>query len=156
ALVHFLWQGALIGLVAFGLMRVPRFAATTRYTIGVAALAAMLAAPIATGAFLATADDLPKLLGKPTWAADSWSVTATSAATTRSRDARVAPAGTSASHESRRGARTWPGSLSANVGFVLLLWCAGVIVLSVRLAASWLAVRRLVREAIQPVSPEVH
>ena len=58
ALVHFLWQGALIGLVAFGLMRVPRFGAATRYTIGVVALGAMLAAPIATAAYLASETDV--------------------------------------------------------------------------------------------------
>ena len=47
ALVHFLWQGAAIGLVVLVTARVVR-SASVRYAIGVGALAAMLAAPTAT------------------------------------------------------------------------------------------------------------
>ena len=46
-LVHFLWQGAAIGLVALVLMRSSRLP-WTRYAIGVGALALMLIAPIVT------------------------------------------------------------------------------------------------------------
>ncbi len=47
ALMHFLWQGAVVALAAFTLMRVAR-GAGTRYAIGIGALVAMLAAPTAT------------------------------------------------------------------------------------------------------------
>ena len=44
ALLHFVWQGALIGLAAFVLLRVVRPAdAAVRYVIGLGALATMLA-----------------------------------------------------------------------------------------------------------------
>src|SRR5687768_12533033 len=48
-LVHFVWQGAALGLAAFLILRVVRPAqASARYLIGVATLGAMLAAPVAT------------------------------------------------------------------------------------------------------------
>ena len=48
-LTHFVWQGAVLGLMAFFLMRVARPAqASTRYVIGVSTLAAMMLAPVAT------------------------------------------------------------------------------------------------------------
>ncbi len=48
-LVHFVWQGAVLGLVAFFLLRVIRPAqASTRYLIGVATLVAMMMAPVVT------------------------------------------------------------------------------------------------------------
>src|SRR5688500_17292485 len=52
-LTHFVWQGAVIGLAAFFILRVVRPSrASTRYLVGVATLFAMLVAPIAT--FLST------------------------------------------------------------------------------------------------------
>src|SRR5262245_58683977 len=60
-LVRFVWQGAVIGLIAFFLLRVLRPAqASTRYMIGVATLAVMLLAPIATFmSGVGTPDGLP-------------------------------------------------------------------------------------------------
>ena len=52
ALVHFLWQGAVLGLMAFAVLRLGRLRATTKYLIGVGTLAMMLAAPIATFLYL--------------------------------------------------------------------------------------------------------
>src|SRR3712207_2696563 len=49
ALTHFVWQGALLGLTAFFILRVVRPSrASTRYAVGVVTLAAMLLAPVAT------------------------------------------------------------------------------------------------------------
>ena len=156
ALVHFFWQGALIGLVAFGLMRVPRFGAATRYAIGVGALAAMLLAPISTAAFLAT-DSASGPRGQRTWAAGVSSQLVTSAASTRISDgARIGNAGRLSSLQSAGFNRPRSGSASLYVGLIVVLWCAGVIVLSLRLVGSWVAARRLVRQAIRPVSPEIH
>ena len=57
-LVHFVWQGAVLGLVAFFLLRVIRPAqASTRYLIGVATLSAMMIAPVVT--FFSGADRPP-------------------------------------------------------------------------------------------------
>ena len=38
ALVHFVWQGAMLSLVAFTVFRLPRLRATTRYVAGIATL----------------------------------------------------------------------------------------------------------------------
>jgi len=52
-LIHFLWQGALLGCVAFFALKIVRpERATTRYAIGVATLGAMLATTIVTFAVL--------------------------------------------------------------------------------------------------------
>ena len=49
SLVHFVWQGALIGLAAFILLRGVRPAQShTRYAIGVGALMVMFLAPVVT------------------------------------------------------------------------------------------------------------
>ena len=52
ALMHFVWQGALIGLIAFAVWRLRRFSSHARYLTGILALAAMLIAPLATTAYL--------------------------------------------------------------------------------------------------------
>jgi beta-lactamase regulating signal transducer with metallopeptidase domain len=152
ALVHFLWQGALIGLVAFGLMRVPRFGAATRYTIGVVALGAMLAAPIATAAYLASGTDVSTLRRGQTTIAHSSSLPAGFGAGTGAGDPRVSRQDSAPTGESR----SRDGSRETGVAIILAIWCAGVMLLSFRLASSWLAVRRLVREATRPVSSEIH
>src|SRR5687767_1575632 len=47
ALVHFIWQGAVLAIVGALLMRVTKVP-TVRYAIGVATMVAMLLAPVAT------------------------------------------------------------------------------------------------------------
>ena len=60
-LLHFLWQGALLGFVAFMLLRFARpERATTRYAIGVATLALMLVACVATFAILSSQSDIER------------------------------------------------------------------------------------------------
>tara|TARA_R110001592_G_scaffold292169_1_gene561619 strand:+ start:64 stop:384 length:321 start_codon:yes stop_codon:yes gene_type:complete len=49
ALLHFLWQGALLGLGAAGLMALPIFRTSqSRYGVALLTLCAMLAAPLCT------------------------------------------------------------------------------------------------------------
>jgi hypothetical protein len=52
ALVHFIWQGAALGLLAFAILRFAPLSAQGRYVAGIVTLTAMLAAPIATTAWL--------------------------------------------------------------------------------------------------------
>lgn len=158
ALVHFLWQGALIGLAAFALTRVAR-TAVARYTIGVAALAAMLAAPAITVVVLSST--------YPTTLPSTSSTAQTSGgqrAPMRLASDQAAPTtailnSTRAPHFNEAGTRaTLARSISTStvVGALLAAWCAGVIFLSLRLFGSWLAVRHLVRHAVRPVSDEIH
>ena len=52
SLIHFLWQGTVLGLLAFAVLKHQRLRATTRYLTGVATLIAMLAAPVGTFFYL--------------------------------------------------------------------------------------------------------
>ena len=55
-LLHFLWQGIVLGFAAYVILRVARLSPGGRYTLGVATLAVMLAAPAATFAVLTSRD----------------------------------------------------------------------------------------------------
>jgi beta-lactamase regulating signal transducer with metallopeptidase domain len=143
ALIHFVWQGAAIGIVGYVLLRLLRLSATARHETGVALLAVMLAAPVATTWYLAR--ETPVRGG------------ATSGP-------ELASAGRSAAVEARvvtapSAAASYPSSSSAaplvSPAVVLVLWLAGVIVLSIRLVGGWLVARRLARRAIQLAAPDV-
>jgi len=140
ALVHFFWQGALVALVAYVLARRPGVTATGRYAIGVLALAAMLAAPIAT--FLVIAGGRPASAANRAPVArempDEFELPATG----------VAPMRAPAPAEAARAA-IQPHT------FVLLVWMAGVVALSLRLAGGWIVARRLLRRAVRPASTDV-
>ena len=64
-LLHFVWQGALIGLAAFVVLRVVRpVDASVRYVIGLGALAAMLVTAGGTLAMMATPPRAPGAASK--------------------------------------------------------------------------------------------
>jgi hypothetical protein len=71
-LIHFVWQGGAVVLVAASALRLARYrSANVRYLIACAGLAATLAAPLATGALLlpatpADSDDIAVLNDGPT------------------------------------------------------------------------------------------
>jgi beta-lactamase regulating signal transducer with metallopeptidase domain len=171
ALVHFVWQGALIGVVAFVLLRLVRPSeASTRYLIGVTALGAMLVAPVATFVALdrsstargltAVASTLP-----PDQTNEGGSVQGVA----------VQPAGSAASTPgvtgwiladlSNPGARSLvtgglgraAGSNSGlSPGWLLLIvsiWLTGVVLLSIRLIGGWLVARHLARQTVARVPP---
>lgn len=129
-LLHFLWQGALLGLVAraaFWLLR--DRAPQARYLVGCAALAAMAAAPVATF-----------LLLKP--AAETVGVVEL----VRSGGAAVAAGGTT--HAS------WFQDLALflrpALPWAVALWMAGVSVLSLRLLGGWIWLLRLRTRLAEP------
>jgi hypothetical protein len=59
ALIHFLWQGVVLAGAAFVLLSWTRPSSAARYAVGVATLAAMLAAPMATFAVLVGRAEAP-------------------------------------------------------------------------------------------------
>ena len=59
ALVHFVWQGAVLALLLAVWFRWGRAASHARYVAGVVTLAAMLVAPVATFAWIASAPACP-------------------------------------------------------------------------------------------------
>ena len=152
-LVHFLWQGAAIGLLAAAALRLLQGAsAQSRYAVSCVALAAMLASPVAT-AFMLSRD-----------AASAAAVQEPQGELNRRVFLRVAPPGGADNDtflfvRGRHLVRAAPtvvdsaaGGLSAKVPAgvlpaLVVLWLAGVCVLLARLAGGWWRVARLHRAA---------
>jgi beta-lactamase regulating signal transducer with metallopeptidase domain len=137
ALVHFLWQGAAVALVAASVLALMgRRSAAARYVVAAGALAVMLAAPLATGYLLATT------------APES-----TAAVNAVNDAARVPPAGPgdagAASVATQRQAtlQTVRASIDARLPIAVALWLAGVALLLVRLAGGWWRVRTIHRRS---------
>jgi len=143
ALVQFVWQGALIGVLAaavFALLR--RASGTVRYLAACTALGLMALAPVVT-----TLAVLRPFAAPSPSAASAEAPIAGPA---------IAPSGSSAAGPA--SVRTRPTrsdsspaisaeAVSAWTPAILLAWLAGVFVLSVRLATSWMLLdRRLRRE----------
>jgi len=144
ALVHFLWQGAAIGLVAFVVWRYARLSASAKYGIGVALLAAMLAAPVATFISLARSADAVAMTPAASPVAPAVRASAAVAKNANTASVRDEDAPT-------------PGSAlrPVVVAVVLATWLAGVGVFSLRLLGGWIAVRRLARRTVRPAGPDV-
>jgi beta-lactamase regulating signal transducer with metallopeptidase domain len=136
ALVHFLWQGALLGALGWGLMRLGR-SASVRYTVGVGTLAAMLAAPVLTMVILA-----PAGVG-----AGVGVQTAAPVVTEEVRAEVVVSATPPVS------APLAVPTLPAN--WILAVWLVGVGVLSARVAGGWFVARRLITSSVVPVARDL-
>lgn len=150
ALVHFLWQGALIALVFAGVNRAARRSAPAlRYWAACAALGLMMAAPLATGAWLAGAAravpaDAARLAG------EGWRSMPLA-------DADVAPgaaAEEAATLAPARLVRRTSVAIEPLVPGLAVGWAVGVLLLSLRLLGGWLWVRRLARRGLLPVPAE--
>jgi TonB family protein len=132
ALVHFLWQGAVLGAAAaFVLASARRASAATRYVVGCVTLAAMTAVVAITFAQYARAF----LAGAAETAA--WPAVITSAMSTASTPVRQA-----AEVQTFVFALGW---LEARWPIAVLLWLSGVAVLSMHLLRAWLLVHRIRR-----------
>ncbi len=130
-LVHFLWQGAVIGVLFAVIMRWMAAASSdARYLVGIATLALMLAAPVAT--FLVLWDGTP-----PVAQAHVVDVAAVSAV--------------AASPAAFSGWEAFQGRIDQAMPWAVAAWILGVFVLTFRLTLDALRVRRVVREAIQPL-----
>ena len=134
-LVHFAWQGALIGVVAACALRLARRReASTRYLIACAALALMLASPMLTARFVATAPAgtvAAALRGQ-------LAVAAPDVAAATSSTSRAASAARPAVDEPRI-----PFDIDLFLPPVVAAWFVGVMLLFIRLAGGWWRVRGL-------------
>jgi beta-lactamase regulating signal transducer with metallopeptidase domain len=135
-LVHFLWQGAAIGIVALALMRSSRLP-WTRYAIGVGALAAMFIAPIVT------------LLVQLSVSIVADAEVSLAAALASTAGATLPSVATDAGGALASGV---PDIMSAAIVGV---WLAGVGVLGLRLAGGWFVARRVARQAVRPAAAEI-
>jgi beta-lactamase regulating signal transducer with metallopeptidase domain/HEAT repeat protein len=166
ALLHFVWQGALVALifaVAVRLLRTP----DARYTLGVAAMLAMVALPVLTA-----------LRYHPDPAGTVGHVSPSVGATADS-DVAAAPAargiGAGATADPEAEAERSDAALTRNrktpdiagvldaalapirtrLSLVVSLWLVGVLILSIRLFDAWLFARRLTHDGTSP-APETH
>lgn len=132
SLVHFVWQGAVIAIIAFAAMRATRLA-DGRYLLGVGALGAMLLAPVLTTVALfspETTRPVPAMVGE---------VEA------------LAPPGAMLTDETVASTASSAASTAGlPMGTLVLVWAIGVCVFMVRLGGGWVVARRLARRAVKP------
>lgn len=121
-LLHFLWQGAVIGAV-FGLLRRQLGAGGPRYTLGLICFAALAAAPVATAIWLGTDST------------QASTVAAASGAVAEATAAYALPGG---------ALEQWMDYLP----WLVALWAAGVALLSLRALLHWRGLNRLIRRGI--------
>lgn len=142
ALVHFVWQGTAIGLMAFVALRATR-PASARYAIGVGALALMLAAPVATFIVLSnspatvSSHQQPSpapMAPKPVEPAVSSRVDDSAASVTPAAPLRVSP---------------------EMLAMAVMSWIGGVAFFSMRLFGGWVVARRMARHAVTPAAVHI-
>jgi beta-lactamase regulating signal transducer with metallopeptidase domain len=157
-LTHFVWQGAVVGLAAFFILRVVRPGqAATRYAVGVCALAAMLITPIAT--FMSTSGSTASqqrvLRQMPAAAgvANAGLVTGAIVANLEGNPGAVRQllppsGGTPRASDVAPIAPIW-------LPIVTAIWIGGVGLLSLRMLGGWLLTQRLARRAVSAVTEDV-
>ena len=128
-LLHFVWEGLLIGLLAWGaLALMQRRSPEARYAVGLAFLAAMALTPLITFFLLLPGTQAPPppvieaaaAAGSPSWMLRLKML------------------------------------LDPNLPEVLAVWCAGVALLSARFAGSLLYLQRLTSVGVEPAPAEWH
>lgn len=157
ALLQFVWQGAIIGLgAAATLAALRRSAADVRYVVGAIALALMLTLPVVTALQrygFVVSHSAPETVAATLVAHDSrMPATASATASAFSLEPAVPPvpratASALATEWSRlvRTERALP--------IVMLVWLAGVVILSLRLFTGWVWVRRVRTRGVLPAEP---
>lgn len=148
ALIHFVWQGALISLAAAMALRAARGGSPgVRYGVACGALALMMAAPLATGAWLAHAARPGP--AQAVLAGEGWRTLPLAGAEAPAGETAEAPAGLAPALVRRTSLAIEPLVPGLAAG-----WAVGVILLSLRLLGGWIRVRRLARRGLLPVPPE--
>jgi beta-lactamase regulating signal transducer with metallopeptidase domain len=149
ALLHFVWQGALVGgLTAIALAALRRSAAYVRYVVSTIGLSLMLTLPSVTAMQLWRSAGPAHVSPPSEFAATAPAAIIVTPATTGRNDARVA--------ESVASPSAIPGLSSIQVEpwlpMLVLGWLCGVLVLSLRLMSGWLWVQRMKSHGATPAS----
>jgi bla regulator protein BlaR1 len=156
ALLHFVWQGALIGVAAYMVLRGMRpLQASTRYLVAVIALAALLVTPVATFVTFARATS-----ALPATGSTRGSSPGSHALVTGSIIAEVAANPSATRQLIPPGPTALPNEVVSPLApawlpLVAAAWLVGVIVLSLRMLGGWILTRLLARRAVAAVSPIV-
>ena len=154
-LAHFVWQGGLIALMVATTLRLGwRWSSNARYVVACAGLAAMLAVPAATALVLASPPPTP-----PRDAAVATLMLArrpqTDAVVEPLAPDRGAPETAWRHREDVSGGVPPGGPRPGWLPLVVWSWCAGVVLLSARMAARLGQVRRLLRAARRVAPPSM-
>jgi beta-lactamase regulating signal transducer with metallopeptidase domain len=130
-LVHFVWQGTLVALMVAATLRLGRrWRSNARYLVACIGLAAMLAVPVATAVVLSSTP----VTDRPTWAVSI-------SAPTRQPEVGAAwPL-----DEAMSGGPYVRDRVAAWLPLMVWYWCAGVVLLSGRMAVMLSRIRRLQR-----------
>jgi len=158
ALLHFLWQGAAVGLV-FGaaLVGLRKSTANARYVAAASALALLIVLPVTTFFLVLRTPAAPT-------ASESYQRIEHAESSGEIDSALSRPAGLSARNPFRplaegspeaavaRGAVAVGRRLEVWLPWIVLAWGAGVVLLSVRLFGAWVYLQRLRHTLVEPVA----
>ena len=148
ALIHSLWQGAVVALILALVLRVLR-SSSVRYAASCVALCVAVAAPVATCVWLAGGGVAP---GTEATAFASelrpagWSAVAVEVG-----------AGMNGGADEARGVpivRRASAAVEPAMPWIVRAWAVGVLLLSLRLLGGWIWVQRLARSALVPAPAE--
>ncbi len=146
ALLQFVWQGAVVGgLTALALLALRRSAADVRYVIASIGLALMMTLPIVSGVQKYQALSSAAAFEGTSGVALQDGILAEADGTRGLFDRLkgLDPTGAAASQRSASSSQSAPDGLRAIMPVFLVLWCAGVMLLTLRLLTGWLWVQRL-------------
>jgi beta-lactamase regulating signal transducer with metallopeptidase domain len=143
-LVHFLWQGAAIGVLVFVWLRAGRPTAQVRYAGAIGALVALILMPAATFTLYAI-----RAAAGPT-AATAGPLTSELPAATL--PVAPAPAAPMIAKERLGDGPAAPAAVDMATLAIVGTWAAGVLLLSLRLAGGWMVARRLAACGVPPAA----
>jgi beta-lactamase regulating signal transducer with metallopeptidase domain len=134
-LIHFLWQGAALGLLAWlALLLLRGASARARYGLACAFLVLMVGAPV--GTFLSIHTQPPVLAGGPSVGVESRAFVAVPVAPPLAQQVKA--------------------TLDPSLPWLLAGWATGVLLLSARFLGGWIRVQRLRHRSAVPVPAEWH
>lgn len=168
SLLHFLWQGAAVAMVAALVTQaLRRRSAALRYVVLLVALGLMALLPVATfclvespAAPIGSVASAEPESGAASMVGDEWLDEGTIVAFPLEAIEGASGPVTDAAGVQGEAALTsawiaWIGHIQPLLPWIVLGWGMGVLFLSLRLAANWLSVARLVGRQVQPVTDPV-
>jgi beta-lactamase regulating signal transducer with metallopeptidase domain len=161
ALIHFVWQGALIGvLAAVALAALRRSAADVRYVVAAIALSLMATMPIVTGVQTWRTETAARASSQPGMTALATAKPSTLDAGDRqepsvSGTATGSPALPSVTTTFPAFRMARPATIEPWLPLFVLAWLAGVALLTMRLIGGWLWIQRMKSHGAQAVSEEL-
>lgn len=156
-LLHFVWQGAIVGTIAWSLLKfLERGSPQARYATLLVLLAIAAACPIATLAIQQASTTSPSSARSPNPTAASEPTrlqsTTSQLASDVERPGKPMPTEPAAQRDSRR---SWQANLSriapATLPWLVVAWCCGVILLALRMAGGWWQARMLRKRHVEPL-----